>query len=60
MPEEAARCYRCGRPAGTEDDDGIWTIYVRRPVADRTTTVAICAACWEVEQPGRAPVRLLE
>jgi hypothetical protein len=51
------RCYRCGMAALSP---GEGTIYVRREVEGRWRTVAICPACWDIEEPDREPVRVRE
>ena len=50
-------CYRCHNAALVP---GEGTIFVRRPVEGRWQTVAICRPCWDSEQPGREPVRVVE
>jgi hypothetical protein len=47
-------CYRCRLVATSEAG----TIYVRREVDGRWRSVPICDACWQIEQPGREPIRV--
>jgi hypothetical protein len=47
-------CYRCARAATSEAG----TIYVRREVDGRFRSIPICDTCWQIEQPGREPVRV--
>jgi hypothetical protein len=50
-------CYRCDKDALTP---GKGTIHVRRQIAGRWMSVPICETCWDIEQPGRKPVRVVE